>query len=311
MESTSLSVPILKTLAFFDLFGFPLTAMEVWQYLYSGTRANVADVQAVLEQMPQVKMHQGFYFLVQRPNRIVDERKEKYLIAERKYRRVKRVGKFLARLPFVRLIGVCNSLSYSNARADSDIDLFVVSAAGRVWTARFFCLLFLKLCGLRPTDKNRRDKFCLSFFVDLDHLDLRELALPRDDIYLDYWINQLHPVYDVGGQYNRFLAANSWVKAQLANSIGLEPNLRRVIRLGWPSRGVRFVSELLCSGAWCERLLHWLQLKKMPKALRDKINKDVGVVVRPGVIKLISNDRREAYRNEWVVKGNELVRGRS
>ena len=309
MLEEKLQPAILKTLAFFDLFSFPLTSLEVWQHLYASEIATLEEIENELKKLPQIKEYQGFYFLVQRPNRMVEDRKEKYLIAEKKYRKVRRVAKILAILPFVRMIAVCNSLAYSNARAESDIDLFIISKAGKVWTTRFACLLILKIFGLRPKGEKRQDKFCLSFFVDENHLDLENIALARSDIYLFYWINQVYPVYDAGGYYNKFLVANVWVKNHLGNSIGVEANLRRVVKLVFLAKKIKAMKEWAWSGNWVENLLQKVQMKKLPKILKEKLNdKDVGTVIQPGVIKLISNDRREAYRNEWVIKSNELIK---
>ncbi|MFA5358282.1 MAG: hypothetical protein WC310_00480 [Patescibacteria group bacterium] len=300
---------IVKTLAFFDLFSFPLTAVEIWRYLYSDRKYSLEEVIAVLPQITLVGQSQGYYFLSSRDDKIVTLRKERYGIAEKKYRKVKKVCRFLAFLPFVRMIAVCNTLAYSNAADGSDIDLFIITRSKKAWTTRFFCLFFLKFFGLRPKENDVKDKFCLSFFVDEESMNLEKTALPRNDIYLCYWIDQLFPVYDADGcYYKKFQERNVWIKKYLANSIGVDPNLRRTIVLGSVGGFMKKSKEYFWQSDKMERWAQKMQWYRLPQLLKEKFkNKYVGVAIEEGLIKLISNDRREGYRNEWIIKVNELV----
>lgn len=309
MPEVNLKFAILKTLAFFDIFSFPLTALEVWQNLFGLGGASLGEVEAELNKISQIKSAQGFYFLSSNSEKIVKTRHERYGLAEQKFKKVKKVVRWLALLPGVRLIGVCNTLAYSNAREESDIDLFIIAEKGKVWTARFYCLLFLKIFGLRPKAGKTKDRFCLSFFVDADNLDLTTQALPRDDIYLWYWINQLCPVYDAGGYYQKFKAANSWTKKYLPQSLDIEPSPRRTVRLGFLGRGIKKIKEAFIFLKFWESFFRSWQMRILPEKLKTKINKDPGIVIKDGVIKLIINDRREGYRNEWVIKVNQLSAG--
>jgi len=312
MQKNKLQVAILKTLAFFDIFNYPLTSLEVWRYLYQPAeegRENFSldDVTACLNSLENVRTHEGFYFLATRDEKIVLARKEKYNIAEEKFRKVKKIGKFLALLSFVRAIFVFGSLSQGVASDNSDIDLFIITKKGKVWTARFLCLTFLKIFGLRPKGKNTKNKFCLSFFVDEDNLDLSFNLLPRNDICSVYWVEQFYPVYDSVDYYARFRAANGWLKNFLPNSLAIEPNLRRVIKLGWLSRLIKQLKEAVDNTNFLENFLKKWQLKILPQNLKVLANKNTSVIIKPGVIKLMASDKREGYRNEWVVKANDLV----
>lgn len=48
--------------------------------------------------------------------------------------RARKYAKFLRHLPGIRRVWVCNSLSMNAADADSDIDLFIETAPGGLWT---------------------------------------------------------------------------------------------------------------------------------------------------------------------------------
>ncbi|MFA5076276.1 MAG: hypothetical protein WC480_02555 [Patescibacteria group bacterium] len=312
MSNSDLEKSVLQTLAFFAIFGYPLTAMEVWRYLYSSqwpvasgqqSAVSLGEVMAVLDNSSRIKTQQGFYFLDSAE--AVTERQERYKIAEVKFKLVKKVAKLLACLPFVRLIAVCNTLAYSNASLASDIDLFIVAAKGKVWTTRFFTLLILKILGRRPAPGKSQNAFCLSFWVDENYLNLESLALAPEDIYLTYWLEQLYPVYDRGGYYQKLRQNNLWLKKYLGNSLGVEPNLERVVRLGWFGRFFKQLSEWKFSfNFWETGLKNW-QLKHLPQNLKNLMVQNEGVVIRQGVIKLIANDRRRGYYQNW----QERVRG--
>jgi hypothetical protein len=201
--------------------------------------------------------------------------------------------RWLRWFPFIKMIGVCNTLAYNNSRKDADIDLFIVTKRGRAWQARFWVTGFLKLLGLRPRPGRTRDRLCDSFFVDEDHLDLHGLAIVQE-IYLPYWITQIVPVYDEG-VYERFMAANQWVRKLLPNFLPIGPTSRhRVRRLGWGKKVINGKFSL-----WPEQIFKRGQLAIMPDNLKSKIGAGSQVVVQDGVLKFHDNDRRQLFLSMW------------
>jgi len=300
MALSDLQRAIVETIAYFDVFDYPLGPLEISRSLMMNQPTTTADVVAELPDLVGrgiLGTWSGLYGLADRSPADVTRRLDRGLIAEEKYRRLKKVGRWLAMMPFVRLIAVTNTLAYDNATADSDIDLFIVTARGRVWTARFFLLLFLKLLHLRPTAQRLRDRFCLAFFVDEDHLDVSPLP-DSAERHLIYLVDQWYPVYDAGGVYARLRAANSWLKNFLPLTTPIIPHPRRTIILGRFARLVKRAGEwevcLFICERWLERLQRWI----MPRALREQIGTHPGVVVISGVIKLVdraSDARRADY----------------
>ena len=49
-----------------------------------------------------------------------------------------------------------------------------------------------------------------------------------------------------------------------------------------------------------------LQLRIMPKEIRETMNKDSRVIVDDGVVKLHTNDRRELYREKYIAALGKL-----
>ncbi|MBU4511993.1 hypothetical protein KKD19_01970 [Patescibacteria group bacterium] len=304
---SDLEKSILSVIVYFDIFDYPLTLMEVGRY--SDTKSWMSEVRKCLEYLSHeglVMSRDGFYFLKDRHG-LVSQRMQRYNIAERKFRRALRVLKILKSLPFVRMIAVCNNLAYSNARDKSDIDLFIVSKAGRIWCCRFFILMALKILGLRPKGEKTRDKICASFFTTEESLDLEKIKL-ADDIYLHYWLEQVAPIFDEG-IYDKFRGQNLWV---CENDYGWEMigrrkllNCRRPRALSFVERSKGGIAKLL--RCFCEKLFlnvderfyRWLQMRIMPRRLKDLANKNTDVIVNDRMLKFHDNDRRGYYRDEF------------
>ncbi len=146
-------------------------------------------------------------------------------VERRKIQRAQQIAAQLADSPFIRLIALGNSVAMGTATELSDLDFFVVTAPGRLWTARFLLLLKAKWLGLTKRPGATSDQADFGFWVDETALDLAPIALRAaspsphsrsvvsriDDPYLSRWLATLIPLVDRGGVYQRLLAANSVV----------------------------------------------------------------------------------------------------
>ena len=324
---SSLEKAIIQTVAYFDIFKFPLTLVEIWKWLYQGKNVRykmqdvkISDIQEALEKSEKLKevieCKWGFYFLKDTPHHpstrsggagqaniksrdLVEIRIERYNIAERKFKRALRVTKILASIPFVRMIAVCNNLPYNNAEEESDIDFFIIKKENRIWMTRFFCAGLMQLLRMRPTKKTARDKICLSFFATQDNLNLKDIALRPYDIYLTYWIDQIFPIYDEEGNYEKFREANKWIQEFLPNSFGVKVGFRRKVKLPFIIYKIKKILEMLHSYSFngiTEKFYKWLELKIMSRRLKEMANKDTRVIVNDKMLKFHDNDRREETR---------------
>jgi len=223
----------LPTIAYFDIFDYPLTRqeMEKWmidpkvtqQVMGSETTDFCRDVSCI-------ENLDGFFYLKGREE-LVFARKKRYLIAEKKYRRALRFARIFRLLPSVRMVAVCNTLAFSNAKDESDIDFFIITKPGKIWLTRFWLQSMLALLGIRPHDHgvSIKDALCLSFFITSDNLSLAGIRLEENDVYLALWISQLVPVYDPDNLYEKLWQENQWVKKVLPNTYFNQPARRRVI----------------------------------------------------------------------------------
>lgn len=305
MDYLSLRQSILNTTIYFDIFDYPLTAMEIFQWLYAnyGLKTNdyrLSDVLDALESSQYLKdriaTQDGFYFLKWR-EAIVQTRLKRYNLAQRKFKRLLWVSKFFSYFPFIQMTAVCNTLAYNNTKDESDIDLFIVAKENRTWLVRFLTVSFLTLIRLRPKPYNLKDKICLSFFVDEKNLDLKKFAM-TNDIYLPYWIAQLVPVYQREDIFRKFLSQNKWIKETISNHSKYNLNQARLVKNIFSTEIVKRIFEFINDQLLFNLpsyLVKKYQNQVLPDHLRAMANKDTRVVINDGVLKFHDNDSRERY----------------
>jgi len=235
---------------------------------------------------PEIKskigFSQGFYYLSGKEKNIA-RRKERYLIAEKKYKKVKRLAKYLACLPQVAGVAVSNTLAINNSRREADIDLFVIARAGKIWSARFWSIMPLYFFGKRPKPGATQDKYCFSYWVDANHLDIKPWKLEKD-IYYIYWLATLMPVYDQ--IFHKFWLANDWVNYFLPNFDYPKPNRRYLV-----------IKSLILPLPTLEKLFKKIQMLMMPDRLKlMSENQGSEVVINEGVLKFHPDDKRRYYQ---------------
>lgn len=102
------------------------------------------------------------------------------------YWKIEKVKWVLQLMPFVRQIGVCNSHAFGMADEESDIDLLIVCNEKRLYLARLFGVFLFQVMGLRRYKDKIRGRFCLSFWIDENNLNMSDLMIDKD-YYLHLW----------------------------------------------------------------------------------------------------------------------------
>lgn len=299
-----LSDSILKTIAFFDLFEFPLTAPEIKDHLYQFDRPlHIKEVEGTLRQMMEEGKLEAIkdYFVLKNRTNLVETRKTRKFIAEKLWNRVKLYSAWMQRMPFIRMIAVCNNLSTDNVDEKSDIDLFVVAEPGHLWTARFFMTCLLHFFGVRRHGSHIAGRFCLSFFMTTNKLNIGELQISPEDPYLAYWTQTLTPIYGES-MYEEFKKVNgSWLK----ESYGLFflDFARRHLYFLPENRFKQFLEK--CFGNWFETLLK-KTLKKKTLESQQKLGPNPSVIVSDDILKFHNEDRRQEFLEKWKIKFDSL-----
>lgn len=299
---------IIKTLSYFDLFNYPLTREELFAYLWQPPAIGYEEFLerlGALNAEGNILCKFGSYFLPG-GEKNVEIRRRRLLISEQKLKTAKKAVNKIKSVPFLRAVFVCNTVGAETASAESDIDFFIITDIGRVWVVRFFTNLILRLFGLR-THKKVKDKICLSFFVDSNHLDLSPIRIAEDDVYLAYWSAQLFPLYDPQNYYAKFIFANKWLKKFMPNISDQVLAPRRLA-----GRDAKFgniwkrIWEKMWSGAYgnlIENQAKGMQMARLKFLLKAKAaQNDKGVILSEGILKFHENDARGQFRKLWQSK---------
>lgn len=232
---TPLQLAIVRTMAYYDVFDYPLTVEEIWRWLYPETgvvlgSVTVGDVETAVGQEPLREMieRSGEYIVLTGRSTIVGIRAERAVLSEKKWRRAISAVKFLHVVPFIKMIAVVNTLAINNARPASDIDFLIVTQPGHMWLTRMAVTGIVAMLGYRRHTKKVANRICLSFYLTTDALNLEPLKREPDDPHFAFWASQAVPLLDTGA-YEKFVVANSWVTAMLPNAWSWD----------WPQRLVK------------------------------------------------------------------------
>lgn len=308
----NLQKAIVMTVAYFDIFDYPLTAVEIHKWLYQQL-ANLSDILEILASGKLdniISQKNGFYFLKSREN-IIQTRLDRYSIAEPKFKIVLKTVWWLRWLAFVKMIAVCNNLGFSNALAESDIDFFIITKKSRLWWTRLVITLFTDLLGVRRHGGKITNRICLSFYITDNHLNLVDITLKPNDIYLTYWLATLAPIYNRSGTYQKFLEANGWLKSYLPNFYSTILNNRQSIKDNTWIKFSKSFDELVLGrflGDWLEKLAKVIQLKKMRKnvgSVTDQPN--TNVVISDSMLKFHETDQRQEFQQLWQAKISPIL----
>lgn len=205
--NTELEDSILKVLAWFDLFNYPLTAGEVLFFL--DCVATPEAVKASLHRLADdhmVFLHDEFY-LLQDNMALVTRRKKGNDKAAKMLKTAYRVAKVLYHFPYVRAVCISGSLSKHFADEKADIDLFIITSANRLWIARMATVLLRKCFGLI----GKQHWFCLNYFIDEE-----ALQIPEKNTFVAIELITLLPVCG-GKTVENFFAANNWARSIFCN----------------------------------------------------------------------------------------------
>jgi len=291
-KTQTIKEAIYKTIVFFDIFDYPLTAFEIWQYL--DVKCEINDLEESLSSIDtdKIERQNALYFLKNRSN-IIETRTRRYNYSDRKIKRALRISKMFRFIPWIKMIAIGNIIGNNNLKDGSDIDFFIVSDKKRIYLTRFFTTLVTKFLLLRPRVNNVRDKICLSFYISDDCADLSSLHLNKHkDLYFVYWMANLLPIYEKNNYYKLFIEKNTWIRDALPNwQQALVSSHRNVVE--YKSFFYKEIIDLFVGGL--EKELRELQLKILPNDLRELMNLDTRVVINDSVLKLHVKDRREEY----------------
>lgn len=299
----SLQGSIRSTLCFFDLFDYPLTFEELKFYLLSVQQFSDEEIVSALENDPSVVSKDGFYCLKGSEGH-VNSRKVRSVIAANYFKKLRRFLPFIRLIPFVKMVAVCNTLAIGCPTAKSDIDLFVVSKKNRIFLVRTLTTVLFHLLGVRRHDEKIAGRFCLSFFVSDEKLDLAHLLKDKSDVYFMYWFRTLQPLYGKE-TFQKFIRENDWASEYFSDSQG---EAKSSVKLFWNNGGIYRLSGAFWEfvlggfiGDFFEGIFSRKHLKRHALNMKS-FTGDSSVIVNKYMLKYHNVDRREEYRQKFFEK---------
>lgn len=202
-----LSKSILKTLAYYDIFSYPLTDEEIFRCTNTNghSKENVFDELNYLASNKIINFKDGFYF-INHDHQIIEKRIDGNKRAENKMKTARKFSKFISYFPYVRGIALSGSISKGYMDSKADIDYFIITEPNRLWIARIFLVFFKKIFLF-----NSYKLFCINYFVSTVNLEIEE-----KNIYTAIELATLIPTY--GAEiYSNIQKANGWIKNFIPN----------------------------------------------------------------------------------------------
>jgi hypothetical protein len=248
---------VFHTLAYADIFDYPLTAPEVYRYLTS-LKASPQEVDRTLADTALFGRVKD-YFMLRGREEIVNTRKRRAQVAARLWPRAARYGRIIAMLPFVRMVAVTGSLAMNNTDDGKDVDYMIVTAPGHLWTCRALSLLVARLAKLEGVS------LCPNYLVTTNALELKERSL-----YVAHEVAQMIPLSGLE-IYRELWRVNPWIHDYLPNA-AMEPEVPYDLKQMKSYSSFQTILEIFLSlapGDWFEK---WEMERKIARLSREQFS---------------------------------------
>lgn len=218
---SNLDQAIIKTIIYSDVFDYPLTLNEIGKWLVKLNLPARLDLskragEIGIKNSKLINEKDGFHFLKGRGN-IVAERIKREKYSQEKLKIAKKISNLFKLIPTIKLVGVTGTLAMQNGKREDDIDLFIITSSGLMWTTRLLSTLLIEITTMRrhPQETNINNKICLNMFVDENHF---KITRRERDLFSAHEVLQMNLLWDRGNTYQKFLSANKWIKKYLPNA---------------------------------------------------------------------------------------------
>lgn len=237
---------ILKTLAYFDIFQYPLKRDEILLFYpsVSTQQAINTNLDALVEEGKVYIL--GEFFSLQNNPLLAERRRKGNAMAVEEMKKARRAARILSRFPFVEGLAISGSLSKNFADENTDIDFFIITKTNRLWVARTFMHIFYKLARLTRSQR----LFCMNYYVDEQGMEI-----PEQNVFTAMEIITLVPVQGAACVEN-FSNNNQWTKKYFPSYQPVSEDLSTI------KKGIfRKMAEWILGGKTGDRLNTWLRRK--------------------------------------------------
>jgi hypothetical protein len=285
-------IPLVFFGAYYAERGRPLTLAQIRRYGWEQDWS-FEDIKEVIKDLDVPSVEDAYYWGDPRTRKIFSPTE-----VEKFWRVARRKVRLFRWIPFIKLVGVMNSLAYDNVGRNSDIDLFVVVRAGRLWTVRAITLWLLEILRWR-IGKTKYLKISPELFLAEDGMDLSQAQKPTDYL-LAYWVADFMPLYQ-SKFFRKFWQANAWIKTKLPVTYR-SPLIRSELEIkGGPTLWARLLEKVL-GGRWGDKLEAWLKEKQLGIIDRNvkKFGQNPLILTSDTIVKINFNNDRLSHLKEVV-----------
>lgn len=181
-----------------------------------------------------------------------------------KWKKFMRYARPFRHIPFVEFVFGAGSMAIGDVTPNSDFDVIVSAAKKRIFTARFFSILFFELFGSRRKKidhhESAADKICLNHFITEDAFSVA----PPHGPYRKMLYRNLVPLFGSSEKMNQFWQANApW----LGNARRVSLDARYI---GAHSSRIKQAIETILGGNLGDKLeaiVKYLQIRRIEKGL--------------------------------------------
>ena len=286
---------ILATLAYFDMFNYPLTRAEVYVFLKKKhPYEEFEDALRCLTANGVIHQFDRFYTLKKDHYPII-RRNDGNKRAAELIKVAGKIGNILIRFPYVRGIAISGSLSKNFADEFSDIDLFIITAKNRLWIARTLMHCFKKFTFL----VKKEHYFCMNYYIDEQQLEIAE-----KNIYTAIEIGTLIPLQgDL--VFEQFYMENTWTRAFLPNK-NMRVATAKPVRDSIFKRGAEFLFDNHLGNA-IDSMLMKITAGRWSKKTEDKKQNSHGSIMGMATGKHFSKPDPKNFQHKLLAKYENKV----
>jgi predicted nucleotidyltransferase len=269
----NLEKSIIATICYYDTLDYPLTGFEIYKYLTNPsqimnreliTNVSFNKILDALENSSELRKiiqeKNGFYFL-QGKEKILPQRIKRQKLADQKWKKARKIIWLLQIIPYLKMIAVSGSLALGNTRKSSDVDILIVTKAGRIWTCRTLITILITLLGKKHHKGKTRDRICLNHYITD-----KSLRIPFESLYNAQTYARLVNVYENSPLFQQFQKENLWVKNYLVFWLNAKARNLRMIKENKILVSFAKFSEIVLNnraGDWIENTLGKWQEKRI------------------------------------------------
>ena len=255
VSSENLLHSVFHTLAYADVFDYPLTADEVYRYLPTAN-ASFDDVARVLADKTLFSKIEDYYTLWGREG-LIETRQRRAQVAMRLWPKAARYGRIIASMPFVRMVAVTGSLAMNNTDDGKDIDYMIVTAPNHLWTCRALTLLVTRFAKLEGVN------LCPNYLVTTNALELKERS--------HYVAHELAQMVTLSGMeiYAEMRRLNGWMTDYLPKAL-MSPEMPPGVNLVQKRSGIQRALEILFRSPFANWFERWERDRKIARLTREQ-----------------------------------------